>query len=180
MLGRQHDAWAGAVEPVAIHRKHRYLQLRRPEGFHAGDFLLVTGNDDGLRLAGQYLLAADLRPRHAAVGKDVLCAAQRQHLTLQRRARAGEQRLGAELQQHPSRLTVRIFCFQRGNLLTDRVRGLIRLFWVWAVLGQVIQPLGDVIDGGGIGIKDRDAKRGDLIQHPLWIAAAPGQDQIRL
>ncbi|MNL54760.1 hypothetical protein D3C87_1781190 [compost metagenome] len=84
------------------------------------------------------------------------------------------------MQQDPSWLSVRIFVFQVGNLLTKSLCGQMRLFRMRAVLGQLIQRAGDIIQSSGVGIENRNAECGKLIQHSLRIATAPGKDQIRL
>ena len=93
---------------------------------------------------------------------------------LQCGAGAGEQRLGAELQQHAPRWVSGILLFESGELAAKAFRRLMRLLRVRAVLRQLVQQTGDPFEGVGVRIEDRDAERGELIQHALRIAAAPG------
>ncbi len=69
---------------------------------------------------------------------------------------------------------------ESGELAAKVVCRLMRLIRVRAVLRQLIQQAGDLPEVVGVRIEDRDAERGDLIQHALRIAAAPGEDQVRL
>ena len=93
----QNAARAGAAQPVFRDGDHLSGELRLPETGGALGGVAVAGNDYQIGMARQYLFAADLRPGRRAVGKDVVAAAQRYQLVLQRIARGRKQRPLAEL-----------------------------------------------------------------------------------
>ncbi len=88
---------ARALKPVIVNAYDRHVELRPPELPRGGDNRVAAGNDHGLRLAGQHLFAAHLRPGNGAVGKDIGAAAGLDYLILDRRFAGGEQRTRAEL-----------------------------------------------------------------------------------
>lgn len=64
-----------------------------PVAFDFGNFAGIAGDDNGLRLPGENLLAADLGPGCFTGSENILAAAQRQDLILNRSLAAGKRGL---------------------------------------------------------------------------------------
>lgn len=74
LSGRQQQSRAWSAEPVFVDGDHRHAELWPPE---CADVLRLSGaarDHNGLRMAHQHLLTADLRPADAALCKDVAAA----------------------------------------------------------------------------------------------------------
>jgi len=71
LLRGQQQSRAWPAKPVLVDGNHRYIQLRSSEHTDVFRLLRTATRHNGLRMAHQHLLTADLRPADAAVSKDV-------------------------------------------------------------------------------------------------------------
>ena len=135
---------------------------------------LFSCNHNCLRLAHQNLLAADLRPGYAAVGKDIFSAAHLQNLILQRGFPGSEQRLSAELQKYADLRPIGILFLQRGILLRQFVGGGVGLIGIRAPFSQLTQCTHNIVNRHGVEPQHGNAQRLELIDLPFGVTSAPG------
>jgi len=151
-----------------------------PELFYFRNLTRISDHHNCLRLPGEYLFPTDLRPRHAACGKDIFATAEFKHLVLDGAFAGGEQRLAAKLQEDSFFSGSVVSGFQRRIVAEHLLCSLFGFNRRRAKRGEGAQRLGNLLDAHRIYPHHLDPKRRKLVNLTFGIAAAPGQHQIRL
>jgi hypothetical protein len=142
--------------------------------FEAGfRFVAPVAGNHRFRILKQHGFRTDRRRRRRQCGKDILSAAQAEHVADDVRAVERVHRAAPGLIEHAYRWTVLVLRFQAGQLLT-LFRGTLRsLFFGAHQPAETENALRDVVQLVRLAVEKRDAQFADVFQLSLGISVQP-------